>query len=88
METIIKRNGSLDEMNELFDSPKLLNVRYFKSLNPQNDKFEIVVRHNESLEDNILKCKNIKSLLVLNKKDLSNANSWVKRRKRKSSLWK
>ena len=63
MEKTIKINGSLDEMEDIFNNSKSINIRYYKQL--KQNRFEVVIRFSEHLEASITKTKTIRELIKI-----------------------
>lgn len=63
MEKTIKINGSLEQMQDIFNNSKLISIRYYKQL--KQNRFEVVVRFSEHLEALITKTKTIEGLIKI-----------------------
>lgn len=75
MTTTIRAKGTVNEMKELFDNSNKLSIRSYDALTNKeitdedlnkDYRFEIIIRHKEDLESQILSCKKISKLLELN----------------------
>jgi hypothetical protein len=65
MENTLRIKGTESEMVELFNNSNFISIRFYQLI--KLNTYNVVIRHNEDIEKQILSSKTVKRLLEINK---------------------